>query len=91
MAHQSHQIQLFIASHSEIERTARQLTAIRDGYLTACTLTNYTPRPFIMEPWQDYTLDDMQLQLDRQKLRMNDAERLATAAEAVGASLEKRR
>lgn len=43
---------LSIASPSEIERTARQLTTIRKEFLTEGTLASYTPRPIILNSWQ---------------------------------------
>lgn len=52
MAHQPSQIRLSIASPAEIERTARHLMAIRDGYLTTGTLASYIPRPLILQSWQ---------------------------------------
>ena len=52
MAQQPAHIRLSIASPAEIERTARHLMAIRDGYLTTGTLGRYVPRPLIMQSWQ---------------------------------------
>lgn len=51
MHHHKH-IHLAIASPSQIEDTARQLTAIRESFLTNGTLTISPPRPLILESWQ---------------------------------------
>src|SRR5207248_9420034 len=37
---------------SEIERTAGQLNAIREGFMSTELLTTGTPRPMILESWQ---------------------------------------
>jgi len=52
MTNRLYRVNLSIASPSEIERTARQLTAIRDRFLTTGDLAVYTPRPMILESWQ---------------------------------------
>ncbi len=52
MTNRLYRVNLSIASPSEIERTARQLTAIRDRFLTTGNPAVYTPRPMILESWQ---------------------------------------
>ena len=52
MTNQLYRVNLSIASPSEIERTARQLRAIREGFLTTGSLAMRTPRPMILESWQ---------------------------------------
>jgi len=52
MTNRLYRTNLSIASPSEIERTARQLTAIRDRFLTTGNPALYTPRPMILESWQ---------------------------------------
>ncbi|MDQ6660590.1 MAG: hypothetical protein M3Z24_06450, partial [Chloroflexota bacterium] len=52
MVSQQQRFHLSIASPSEIEQTARQLRAIREGFLTTGTLAMRTPRPMILESWQ---------------------------------------
>ncbi len=42
---------LSIASPTEIERTAQQLTTIRKEFLTTGTLALHTPRPIILNSW----------------------------------------
>src|SRR3989442_9124115 len=69
MAHQPSQIRLSIACPSEIERTARHLTAIREGYLNTGTLTSYVPRPLILQSWQRC-----------QAMQVNPGTRIATLA-----------
>lgn len=45
-------IELAIASPSEIEQTARQLAALRDGFLSAGEQIARTPRQLILSSWQ---------------------------------------
>ncbi len=52
MTSQLYRVSLSIASPLEIERTARQLRAIRDGFLTTGNLTTLSPRSLILESWQ---------------------------------------
>ena len=52
MTSQLYRVNLSIASPSEIERTARQLRAIREGFLTTGSLSTHTPRSLILESWQ---------------------------------------
>ncbi len=52
MTHQLHRVDLSIASPSEIERTARQLTALREEFLDRGTFATYVPRPLILASWQ---------------------------------------
>lgn len=52
MQSQLYRPNLSIASPLEIERTARQLRAIREGFLSTGTLAMYTPRSMILESWQ---------------------------------------
>src|SRR5215471_10914901 len=52
MTSQLYRVNLSIASPSEIERTARQLRAIREGFLTTGGLSTHTPRSLILESWQ---------------------------------------
>ena len=52
MTNQLYRVNLSIASPSEIERTARQLRAIREGFLTTGSLSTHTPRSLILESWQ---------------------------------------
>lgn len=49
---QLHRVNLSIASPSEIERTARQLRMMREGFLTTGTLATQTPRSMILQSWQ---------------------------------------
>ena len=51
MSNQQNRVHLAIASPSEIEHTARHLTAVRDGFLTSGTLARYTLRSLIQESW----------------------------------------
>ncbi len=51
MSNQQNRVHLAIASPSEIEHTARQLMAVRDGFLTSGTQARYTPRTIILESW----------------------------------------
>src|SRR2546421_2240570 len=52
MLNQHYCANLSIASPSEIERTARQLRTMREGFLTTGTLTMYTLRSVIRDSWQ---------------------------------------
>src|SRR6266446_8340320 len=52
MTSQLYRVNLSIASPSEIERTARQLRAIREGFLTTGSLVAHSPRSLILESWQ---------------------------------------
>src|SRR5438132_4759143 len=52
MTSQLYRVNLAIASPSEIEHTARQLRAIREGFLTTGSLATYSPRSLIFESWQ---------------------------------------
>ena len=52
MINQQFNLHLSIASPAEIERTARQLRMIREGFLTSGSLTRYTPRLLILDSWQ---------------------------------------
>jgi signal transduction histidine kinase len=52
MTSQLYRVNLSIASPSEIERTARQLRAVREGFLTTGSLATHTPRSLILESWQ---------------------------------------
>lgn len=52
MTSQLYRVNLSIASPLEIERTARQLRAIRDGFLTTGSLATHSPRSLILESWQ---------------------------------------
>ena len=69
MAHQPSQIQLSIASPAEIERTARSLMAMRDGYITTGTLAEFVPRRLILQSWQRC-----------QAMQVNPGTRIATLA-----------
>ncbi len=52
MITQLHRVNLSIASPSEIEHTAQQLTAIREDFLGRGSVVSKTPRPFILDSWQ---------------------------------------
>src|SRR5437879_8642243 len=52
MQSQLYRPNLSIASPSEIERTARQLRVMREGFLSTGTLAMYTPRSMILNSWQ---------------------------------------
>src|SRR5881227_2555398 len=52
MTKQLYRVNLSIASPLEIERTARQLRAIREGFLTTGGLATHSPRSLILESWQ---------------------------------------
>src|SRR5260221_173424 len=57
MPNQLYRSNLSIASPAEIERTARELRKIREGFLTTGTLTKYAPRTMILGSWQScYTM-----------------------------------
>lgn len=69
MTNQFSRVNLSIASPSQIEHTARQLRAIREGYLTTGSLAPLTPRTMILESWQRC-----------QAMRVNPARRCAPLA-----------
>src|SRR5256886_12317239 len=52
MTSQLYRVNLSIASPTEIESTARQLRAIREGFLTTGSLATRIPRSLILESWQ---------------------------------------
>ncbi len=52
MTSQLYRVNLSIASPLEIEHTARQLRAIREGFLTTGSLVAHSPRSLILESWQ---------------------------------------
>src|SRR5438105_4104288 len=52
MTSQLYRVNLSIASPSEIEHTARQLRAIREGFLTTGSLATHSPRSLILDSWQ---------------------------------------
>src|SRR5205807_5269617 len=52
MTSQLYRVNLSIASPLEIERTARQLREIREGFLTTGSLATLSPRPLILDSWQ---------------------------------------
>src|SRR2546428_6331865 len=52
MTMQPYRMNLSIASPSEIERTARQLMAIREDFLSTGSFALWTPRPLILDSWQ---------------------------------------
>ena len=52
MTNQHYSVGLSIASPSEIEHTARQLTMVRNEFLTTGILTLRTPRSIILSSWQ---------------------------------------
>src|SRR2546430_16888700 len=52
MTMQPHRVNLSISSPSEIERTARQLMAIREDFLGTGSLASWSPRPLILDSWQ---------------------------------------
>src|SRR5258706_2097135 len=52
MTNQQYSVSLSIASPSEIEQTARQLTTVRNEFLTTGILTLRSPRPIILNSWQ---------------------------------------
>src|SRR5579859_2868274 len=77
MSNQQNRVHLAIASPTEIEHTARQLMALRDGFLTSGTLARYTPRSIILESW-----------LRCNALQVNPARRFAPLAIAREAQLQ---
>src|SRR5947209_13938464 len=77
MTNQRYRTSLSIASPSEIERTARQLTAMRKEFLTTGMLALSTPRPIIFNSWQRC-----------QALHVNPARRYAPLAIAREAQLQ---
>src|SRR2546429_8887918 len=52
MTSQLYRVNLSIASPSEIEHTARQLRAIREGFLTPGSLATHSPPSLILDSWQ---------------------------------------
>src|SRR5438876_11859210 len=52
MTNQLARVNLSIASPLEIERTARPLRAIREGFLTTGSLATDSPRSLILDSWQ---------------------------------------
>lgn len=52
MTNQRYSVGLSIASPSEIEHTARQLTTLRDEFLTTGILSLRAPRPIILNSWR---------------------------------------
>jgi signal transduction histidine kinase len=52
MTNQRYSVSLSIASPSEIEHTARQLTTVRNEFLTTGILTLRAPRPIILNSWR---------------------------------------
>ena len=52
MTSQLYRVNLSIASPAEIEHTARQLRAIREGFLTTGSLATHSPRSLILDSWQ---------------------------------------
>jgi signal transduction histidine kinase len=52
MRKQLDNVHLLISSPSEIEHTARQLTAIREGFLDTGQFGQFAPRRLILESWQ---------------------------------------
>ncbi|HCI79787.1 MAG TPA: hypothetical protein DHW02_08860 [Ktedonobacter sp.] len=52
MSNQLYRPNLSIASPSEIEKTAKQLRAIREDFLTTGTLALHVPRSMILKSWQ---------------------------------------
>src|SRR5437764_308424 len=77
MTNQRYRTSLSIASPSEIERTARQLTTMRKEFLTTGVLAVSTPRPLIFNSWQRC-----------QALHVNPARRYAPLAIAREAQLQ---
>jgi signal transduction histidine kinase len=49
---QPYRVHLSIASPSEIERTARELTTVRDDFLSTGSLSSGLPRPVILASWE---------------------------------------
>ena len=52
MTSQLYRVNLSIASPLEIEHTARQLRAVREGFLTTGSLATHALRSLIFESWQ---------------------------------------
>jgi signal transduction histidine kinase len=77
MTNQRYSVGLSIASPSEIEHTARQLTTVRNEFLTTGILTLRTPRPIILNSWQRCNV-----------LEVNPARRYAPLAVAREAQLQ---
>jgi signal transduction histidine kinase len=80
MTNQLSRVNLSIASPSQIEHTARQLRAIREGFLTTGSLAPLTPRTMILESWQRC-----------QAMRVNPARRCAPLAIARESQLHQLR
>jgi signal transduction histidine kinase len=77
MTNQRYSVGLSIASPSEIEHTARQLTTVRNEFLTTGILTLRTPRPIILNSWQRCNV-----------LQVNPARRYAPLAVARESQLQ---
>src|SRR6266568_3682802 len=77
MTNQRYNVGLSIASPSEIEHTARQLTTVRNEFLTTAILTRRTPRPIILSSWQRCNV-----------LQVNPARRYAPLAVARESQLQ---
>src|SRR6266567_3350413 len=77
MTNQRYNVGLSIASPSEIEHTARQLTTVRNEFLTTGILTRRTPRPIILSSWQRCNV-----------LQVNPARRYAPLAVARESQLQ---
>lgn len=77
MTNQRYSVGLSIASPSEIEHTARQLTTVRNEFLTTGILTLRTPRPIILSSWQRCNV-----------LQVNPARRYAPLAVARESQLQ---
>lgn len=73
-------VNLSIASPTEIERTARQLMAIREDFLSTGSLALWTPRPMILDSW-----------LRCRTLQVNPSRRCAPLAVARETQLEQLR
>lgn len=77
MTNQQYSVGLSIASPSEIEHTARQLTTVRNEFLTTGILTLRSPRPIILNSWQRCNV-----------LQVNPARRYAPLAVARESQLQ---
>src|SRR2546423_8238065 len=77
MTNQRYNVGLSIASRSEIEHTARQLTMVRNEFLTTGILTLRTPRSIILSSWQRCNV-----------LQVNPARRYAPLAVARESQLQ---
>ena len=77
MTNQRYSMGLSIASPSEIEHTARQLTTLRDEFLTTGILSLRAPRPIILNSWRRCNV-----------LRVNPARRYAPLAVARESQLQ---